>query len=67
MVAGTPTQSNMRPVVYLVIINLIFMAFAFGGQYFTANRRPAAREEPAHTQIGKKSIPQVPLPYADKK
>jgi len=66
MVVGTPTLTNMRPVIYLVIINMIFMAFAFGGQYFTTNRRPAAQMESVRAPIKKKNAPQVPLSNADK-
>ena len=66
IVGGIPTLIHMRPVMYLVIINMIIMAFAFGGQYFIANRRPAGREGSAYALIGKKNTPQVPLPNADR-
>lgn len=39
--AGAVT--NSRAVVYVVIINLIFMAFAFGSQYFMADHQPTAQ------------------------
>jgi hypothetical protein len=47
---GVATTTNFRAVMYLIIMNMIFMALAFGSQYFTVRHQPSAQAGPAHTQ-----------------
>jgi hypothetical protein len=58
--AGAVT--NSRAIAYVVIINVIFMALAFGSQYFTANHQAPAQV--VHSRVPAAGIPapQVPAP-----
>jgi hypothetical protein len=53
---------NSRAIAYLVIINLIFMAFAFGSQYFTADHQPSAPVVHSHISVVGTAAPKVPEP-----
>jgi hypothetical protein len=58
--AGTVT--NSRAIIYVVIINLIFIAFAFGGQYLMVNHRSPAQAGHSNLPGGGSSVPKVPSP-----
>ena len=58
--AGAVT--NSRAIVYVVIINVIFMALAFGSQYFTGNHQPPAQVVHSHVPAPDIPAPQVPGP-----
>ena len=38
----TGSVNNSRAIIYVIVINVIFMALAFGGQYFRADHGPTA-------------------------
>ncbi len=63
-VTAAAMATNMRALMYLAIINLIFMALAFGGQYLADSHRPAAD---ALAAIGEKPAVHMPLPRANQK
>ena len=56
----TGAVTNSRAIVYMVIINLIFMAIAFGGQYFKADHQPPAQV--SHTHVPAASMPTLKVP-----
>jgi hypothetical protein len=58
--AGAVT--NSRAIVYVVIINLIFMAFAFGSQYFMADHQSPAQVGHSHVPAASTPAPKVPPP-----
>jgi len=59
---ATSALNNSRAVMYVIIINLVFMAFAFGSQYFTASRQSPLQNGHSHTLAGSLVAPKVPLP-----
>jgi hypothetical protein len=58
--AGTVASS--RAIVYVVIINMIFMALAFGSQYFSRDHQPATQVVHSHAPAGGIPAPKVPPP-----
>jgi exosortase/archaeosortase len=52
--------NNSRAIMYVIILNVMFMAIAFGSQYFAANRQPAAHIGQAHASVTDKAPPKVP-------
>ena len=48
--------------VYVIIINLVFLAIAFGSQYFTANHQPPLHASFTHAEAAKTAAPKVPMP-----
>ena len=56
------TMTNSRAIVYVVVINLIFMAFAFGSQYFMADHRVPARVGHSLAPAAGTPTPKVPPP-----
>jgi hypothetical protein len=58
--AGAVT--NSRAIVYVVIINLIFMALAFGSQYFMADHQLPAQVGHSHVPAASILAPKVPPP-----
>ena len=56
------TVTSSRTIVYVVIINLAFLAFAFGGQYFKANHQSPAQAGHLHAPAGRTPAPKVPAP-----
>ena len=58
--AGAVT--NSRAIVYVVIINLIFMALSFGSQYFKTDHQPPAQLDHSHVPVASIPTPKVPPP-----
>jgi hypothetical protein len=54
--------TNSRAVVYVVIINLIFMALSFGSQYFKTHHQSPAQVGQAHVPVASIPSPKVPPP-----
>jgi hypothetical protein len=52
--------NNSRALMYVIILNVMFMAITFGSQYFAANRQPAAQVGHAHALVASKAAPKVP-------
>jgi hypothetical protein len=58
--AGAVT--NSRAIVYVVIINLIFMALSFGSQYFRTDHQTPAQVDHSQAPAGGTPAPKVPPP-----
>jgi hypothetical protein len=58
--AGTLPIS--RAIIYVVIINAIFMALASGSQYFMAEHQPPVQVGSSHTLSASTDAPKVPAP-----
>jgi hypothetical protein len=58
--AGAGT--NSRAIAYVVIINVIFMALAFGSQYFTAGHQPPAQVGHSPVSAAGMAAPKIPAP-----
>lgn len=52
--------NNSRAIMYVIILNVMFMAIAFSSQYFAANRQSAAQVGHAHASATDKASPKVP-------
>jgi hypothetical protein len=59
--AGSGTAANFRAISFLIIINVIFMLFAFAGQYISSVRQ-AAHVSRAQAQIVRQAVPPAPPP-----
>jgi hypothetical protein len=57
---GFNALSNLRAFVYVVIINLIFLAIAFGSQYLLATAQPPAQRDHAHLSVASGGAPKAP-------
>jgi len=62
-VAGAPSLA--RAFLYTILINMIFMALAFGEQYLTADHQPPPRAGFTHALAVKTSVPKVSPPTFD--
>ena len=56
------SANNFRAFVYVIIINVIFTALAFGSQYFTADHQPPAQVVHSHVPDPAMPGPKVPPP-----
>lgn len=59
---GASPQANSRAIAYVVIINVIFMALAFGSQYFAADHQAPAQVVHSHVPAAGMPAPKVPAP-----
>ena len=56
------TVTNSRVIIYVVIINLIFLAITFGGQYLKADHQLQLQVGHSHVPTASASAPKVPPP-----
>lgn len=57
---GAP--NNFRALMYIIIINVTFLALALSSQYFTANHQSPPHTSLTHALATKPVAPKVPLP-----
>ena len=54
---------NLRAIVYVIVINLIFVAIAFGSHYLLVDTQSSARSEHAHVPVtgedASKALPSI--------
>jgi hypothetical protein len=58
--------ANMRAIMTIIILNVLFMAVSFGAQYLIGNRTPSTLSNQAHTPAISTLKPAVPAPYSGK-
>jgi hypothetical protein len=57
---GFDALSNLRAFVYVVILNLLFLAIAFGTQYLSATDQSPAQPGHAHLSVANGATPKAP-------
>jgi hypothetical protein len=59
---ATSALNNSRTIIYVIVINMVFMALAFGSQYFTVSRQSPLQNGHSHTLAGSLVAPKAPPP-----
>ncbi len=58
--------SNPRRALYVILINVIFMAFLLGAQYLITSRQPPAQPDEARAPASSMTAPHIAPPSADR-
>jgi uncharacterized protein YpmB len=60
------TPNNFRAIMFIIIINVAFLALALSSQYFTAGHQSASHTGSTRALAAAKVVPEIPLPSLEK-